>query len=426
MRKFILTLSALSILLLCFIVLNSFLTTKITIAAGPKGGFFDTSALLLKKRLKEKNIDLRIINREDTIKIIDDVNDQNSDTSLGFVAQDLKKVQYDNVEAVGSLILEPLFIFHKKGLDLNSLNDFKGLKLGVGPDNSGTRLLAETILQLYGINQTNASFVKETHSKHLDMIQNGNLDVGFFLLPANNNFVFQLGTNPNLQIFSLDTSSVISRKFDYLYAETVKAGGFDLINSLPEQDIRVIALPVNLIAKKNLDPSIMVAISSILKQEFRSPNLISDAATFPSMDYINDLPINKRAKEIIDLPFGSLPFLYKYLPFQLAGTIDKFGIYLSYILTLVVVLRYTGFPYPFRVYKMIMYHTHYKVLLELHAKSSKSRLSRKDLENLKVSENYFKKDFNPNFAITKKETIAENNMALKLGKKIRKNYNERN
>ena len=63
MRKFILTLSALSILLLCFIVLNSFLTTKITIAAGPKGGFFDTSALLLKKRLKEKNIDLRIINQ---------------------------------------------------------------------------------------------------------------------------------------------------------------------------------------------------------------------------------------------------------------------------------------------------------------------------------------------------------------------------
>ena len=91
MRKFILTLSALSILLLCFIVLNSFLQTKITIAAGPKGGFFDTSALLLKKRLKEKNIDLKIINREDTIKIIDDVNDQNSDTSLGFVAQDLKR-----------------------------------------------------------------------------------------------------------------------------------------------------------------------------------------------------------------------------------------------------------------------------------------------------------------------------------------------
>ena len=78
----------------------------------------------------------------------------------------------------------------------------------------------------------------------------------------------------------------------------------------------MIALPVNLIAKKNLDPSIVVAISSILKQEFRSTNLISNAATFPSMNYINDLPINKRAKEIIDLPFGSLPFLYKYLPFR--------------------------------------------------------------------------------------------------------------
>ena len=72
-----------------------------------------------------------------------------------------------------------------------------------------------------------------------------------------------------------------------------------------------------------------------------------------------------------------------------------------------------------------MYHSHYKVLLGLYAKSSKGRLSAKDLENLKLSENYFKKDFNPNFAITKKETIAENNIALKLGSKIRRNLKKK-
>ena len=44
------------------------------------------------------------------------------------------------------------------------------------------------------------------------MMEKGELDVGFFLLPANNQFVFKLGTNPSLKIFSLNNSKAISRR----------------------------------------------------------------------------------------------------------------------------------------------------------------------------------------------------------------------
>ena len=54
----------------------SYLKDKtIYIEAGPKGGFFDTSANLLKARLKDYNIESEVINREDTINIVEDVND---------------------------------------------------------------------------------------------------------------------------------------------------------------------------------------------------------------------------------------------------------------------------------------------------------------------------------------------------------------
>ena len=152
---------------------------------------------------------------------------------------------------------------------MNSLADFKGLKVGIGPENSGTRLLAETILNLYGVDSKNTTFIDQTHSIHFDMMEKGELDVGFFLLPANNQFVFKLGTNPSLKIFSLNNSKAISRRFDYLYPEIVQAGGFDLRNNIPNEDIQVVSLPVDLVAKKNLDPSIVVAISLILKEEFK-------------------------------------------------------------------------------------------------------------------------------------------------------------
>lgn len=390
-----------------FLISSFFKDQLIYIEAGPKGGFFDTSANVLKKRLKDYNINAEVINREDTVKIVDDINDNNKNIHVGFVAQDLKNAQFKNVEALGSLILEPLFIFYRKDLELNSLADFKGLKVGIGPENSGTRLLAETILNLYGVNDENTTFIEQTHSIHFDMMEKGKLDIGFFLLPANNQFVFKLGTNPNLKIFSLTNSKAISRRFDYLYPEIVQAGGFDLRNNIPKEDIQVVSLPVDLVAKKSLDPSIVVAISLILKEEFKEPNIISDASSFPSMKYIKNLEVNKRAKEIIEMPFGSLPFLYKYLPFKFAAFIDKFGVNLSYILSIVIILRYIGFPTPFYYYQKVMAHIYYKKTLKIYNKSLNSKLSEQDIKILKETEKRF-------------ETFIENQEASKIIREIKK------
>ena len=390
-----------------FLISSFFKDQLIYIEAGPKGGFFDTSANVLKKRLKDYNINAEVINREDTVKIVDDINDNNKNIHVGFVAQDLKNAQFKNVEALGSLILEPLFIFYRKDLELNSLADFKGLKVGIGPENSGTRLLAETILNLYGVNDENTTFIDQTHSIHFDMMEKGKLDIGFFLLPANNQFVFKLGTNPNLKIFSLRNSKAISRRFDYLYPEIVQAGGFDLRNNIPKEDIQVVSLPVDLVAKKSLDPSIVVAISLILKEEFKEPNIISDASSFPSMKYIKNLEVNKRAKEIIEMPFGSLPFLYKYLPFKFAAFIDKFGVNLSYILSIVIILRYIGFPTPFYYYQKVMANIYYKKTLKIYNKSLNSKLSEQDIKTLKETEKRF-------------ETFIENQEASKIIREIKK------
>ena len=393
--------------LIFFLISSFFKDQLIYIEAGPKGGFFDTSANVLKKRLKDYNINAEVINREDTIKIVDDINDNNKNIHVGFVAQDLKNAQFKNVEALGSLILEPLFIFYRKDLELNSLADFKGLKVGIGPENSGTRLLAETILNLYGVNDENTTFIDQTHSIHFDMMEKGELDVGFFLLPANNQFVFKLGTNPNLKIFSLKNSKAISRRFDYLYPEIVQAGGFDLRNNIPKEDIQVVSLPVDLVAKKNLDPSIVVAISLILKEEFKEPNIISDASSFPSMEYIKNLEVNKRAKEIIEMPFGSLPFLYKYLPFKFAAFIDKFGVNLSYIFTIVIIFRYIGFPTPYKYYQKLMAHIYFKKIENIYNKSLNSKLSEQDIKTLKETEKRF-------------EEFIENERASKIIREIKK------
>jgi hypothetical protein len=54
------------------------LRSTIVIEAGPKGGFFNDAATLLKNELWRYDIDSVVINRSDTLKIIEDVNDSKS------------------------------------------------------------------------------------------------------------------------------------------------------------------------------------------------------------------------------------------------------------------------------------------------------------------------------------------------------------
>jgi hypothetical protein len=54
------------------------LRSTIVIEAGPKGGFFEEAAILLKNELQRYHISSVIVNRNETLKIIEDVNDDKS------------------------------------------------------------------------------------------------------------------------------------------------------------------------------------------------------------------------------------------------------------------------------------------------------------------------------------------------------------
>jgi TRAP-type uncharacterized transport system substrate-binding protein len=108
----------------------------IVIEAGPKGGFFDSTALILKDRIEARGVSVEIINSESTLDIIGHVNQPKGKVDIGFIAHEVKAGQYPNVKSLGSVIMDPLFIFARRGLELQSPADFIDLKLGVGPKNT--------------------------------------------------------------------------------------------------------------------------------------------------------------------------------------------------------------------------------------------------------------------------------------------------
>jgi len=374
-----------------YLVFKEIYHKTIVIEAGPIGGFFHTSAETIKNKLKEKNINAIVINREDTLKIIDDVNDPKSKVDIGFIAQDLNEIKYKNVTSLGSIILEPLFIFHRKDISAKSPADFKGLRVAVSPVNSGTRVVTEQILEIYGVNELNTKFYPYTLSESANALKDGTIDVAFFLQPANNKTISELGKNPKLKVMSLNQAVALSRKFNYLYSATIYAGGFDLKNNIPEEDVKVIATPVTIVAKNNLPQSVVSAISLILKEEFRNPNIVSDTGTFPTMDYEKNIFINQKADEIFRIPFGSEPFLYRYLPFNIARVIDGIAVQLGYLVTLYFFGYYLGFPKIVELWEKNKLNSKLNLLTKIRDKSISRKLTSNELKQFKKIDEYFNK-----------------------------------
>ncbi len=337
--------------LLLFLVLQ-LPPRHIVIEAGPKGGFFDSTALLLKERLEQRGVSVSIINSEATLSIIGHVNESASNVDIGFIAHEVKAGQYPNVKSLGSVIMDPLFIFARRDLQVQSPADFNDLKLGVGPKNTGGRLLTDIILDEYGITPESSTYVELSLRQMENALRNGDIDVGFFLQPTTNKIVSEIGALGYAKLVPVDHASAMVKKYGYLHHLVIERGSFSLLNNLPSSNVNMVGIPATVVAKKDLHPAIVVLVSLALKDAYRPPTLVSNRATFPSMNFEFDVDGDAEADQIYRHSPGYVPFLYRILNFWIAGLLDKSALFLSFLLSAYFFLYYLGFPRAYDYWKL--------------------------------------------------------------------------
>jgi hypothetical protein len=323
--------------------------STIVIEAGPKGGFFDTTATLIQDELKHYGIKSQIIHREDTLKIIDDVNDEKSPVDIGFVAQDPGNREYAEVTAVATIAMEPLFIFYAASLDVKNLQDLKGLRLAVSPPASGTRAMAEVLLGLYGVNSQNTTFLPITLRDSSDAVRKDLVDAAFFLLPPGNKTISELALNPKLRMLSLPQADALASNLGFVRHVTIHEGGFDYLRNIPSQDIQLIAIPVTLIVKKDLKPAIVTIVTQFLKTHFQNATLVSQPGELLSI-HEPTIPVNTHAESVLK---NGLPYFYRTLPFSFAALLDHFSLYIGVIIFVASVYSSMRFPTPNAIWREI-------------------------------------------------------------------------
>ena len=316
----------------------------VVIESGPVGGSYHDSALRYAIRLEAAGIKTEIHANPQSIQIIDNLEKGSPRVDIGFSVQSLNRAAHPNVASAGIVELQPLFIVYNIGLGkVHSLVNLRGKRLVMPPENSATAMIARVVLKLYGITEKNTRFVYLPITQASEELKNGLHDAGFFMLAPANQIIRSLLSVDHLFLLSLPESIGISRQLDYLKASVLPLGSYDLIQNLPDTDLAVVGGLVNVIVRKDINPAVMYALLSAMKDTHEGQSMVSAKGEFPSM-VGTALELHPLAAQWAK---SGTPWVFDKLSPGLASLSDKYWLFALAILLLAEAYRVLRYFYEF-------------------------------------------------------------------------------
>ncbi len=292
----------------------------IVILAGPEEGYFANVAATVSNELRSFGINARIEHIEDTTQIIDRLSGAHtSGPHLGFVAQDLATTQTDRVFSLGVIAIEPLWLFAQTTRAIRNIRDLRGRSVSIGPEGSNVRVLSMRILNLYGITESNTTFVNLSIAESTVALEDKRIDAAFFLLSANTPVIKRLNLQSSLQLIGIQEAEALSHRISHLERVIIPKGAFEIKSLRPEKDVETVALPVTMIVGKEAGDALSALVANILRENYAWETLFTKDYELPSFAY-HELEPHPAA---IDLYENGPPFWV-----EIFG--KKYGLMISY------------------------------------------------------------------------------------------------
>jgi TRAP-type uncharacterized transport system substrate-binding protein len=365
------------------IYLKPFPFTGITIATSYKGGDwyqFGEGAISL---LKERGINLEVVATSGTIENAEELNDPKSKVNAGFVyAAALSKDQQRELYSLGSISYDPVWIFYRNELanKITTIQDLSKYRVSLPPKKSGSYILTKKLFEANGIDiDSNPHFVSSSWEDLRANILSDKADVYIFITTIIDPLVEELIHSPKMTLFNFPSALAYQRKFNYLDAVIIPAGSINIEKKLPVRDISLIATTTTLAVRKDLHPSLQLALLVTSKQVIQDSSRLffSKRNEFP--DYFDpSIHISPIARNYYN--YGP-PKTTEYLPYWLVVFIDRFWFVL--IVAFAIIYPLSKLNFHLRRFRFIIRErTHYEMLLNMEKEITGKKLSSEEKEKL--------------------------------------------
>jgi TRAP transporter TAXI family solute receptor len=265
----------------------------------------------------------------------------------------------EKLVSLGSLYFEPLWIFHQKDLTLNLLSDLKGLRVAVGEEGSGTKVLTMQLLGLNGVTSKNTRLLSHDSVQAVEKLLRGEIDVAFFVTTHRSPYLHQLRKSKSITLMGLQRAEAYALRYHYLHVLKLPEGVIDFQANVPPRDLNLVAPSTQLVARSDLHPALIELFLQTAKEVHESGGGFERRGEFPAPKYL-DFELSKEAKRFYQ---SGPPFLQRYLPFWVANFLNRMKI----MLLPLVALLYPLFKLMQPIYRWQMRSRIYRWYSELES-----------------------------------------------------------
>lgn len=323
---------------------------KVVIATGSATGVYAAVAQRYAERFAEAGIELEIRHTKGSGENYALLGDADSGVDVAIVQGGTLPPTIEggdkpkDLEAVASIYLEPLWLLHRTDADITSVQELLAIpkvRIAIGADGSGTRVIARTIAFASGYAPTPGerradepyllSLGGEAAAKALKA---GEIDAAFFVIAPDAPMIADLLADKSIKVASLRRADAYTRRYRYLQQVTLPEGAVDLARNLPSEDVQLIAATASIVVRSDTHPAVVQLLVHAARAVHKDGDLLSPPGEFPS-GLRTELPIGDEAQYHLDNPPN---VLHRNLPFWLASLIDRMVILIIPLLFVLIPL----------------------------------------------------------------------------------------
>lgn len=316
------------------LLLRTMPPSTITMATGSEGGAYHEVGKFYRNILARSGVELRLQATGGSVENLELLRNPRSGVSVALVQSgNARESDINVIQSLGTLFYEPLWLFYRSAVRPRDIDTLQGLKVSVGPEGSGSRVVALELLKRSGADRHVTELLSLTPQVAADKLLGGEIDAALMQLSWDSPVVRRLLADESIELASFRHADAYVALLPYLSKVTLPAGVADLARNRPANDTTLVAARASLVVQKELSTAIQYLLLNTAVQIHSGPGIFQQAGQFPAAEAI-DIPLSDEALQFYK---SGRPFLNNFMPFWMAALVGRL---------LVVLIPLIGVLYP--------------------------------------------------------------------------------
>ncbi len=247
----------------------------VSVLSGTPEGYYHSRVERLARAAAEEEGTIRNVatrgSRENLERLV--AAKEDCDVQLGLVQDGFDRTAYQGLELVGRVGRpEALLLLGRNGDAIHRVAQLRGLKIGIGPERSGSAFLAERLFSAPDLASLDITLEHHPLRQQTELAASGELDLAFFVMDEDADLLGQAIRDRGLQIVGFEHTEALARRLAFAHYGSLPAGQFDPVGVLPPVAKPILRLDTLLLGNGCAGHSDIVAFMTVLTRAY--PNFI--------------------------------------------------------------------------------------------------------------------------------------------------------